>query len=91
MAREKPASLNGGLVRKGEATPAKTPTSAPALVDTPDIPHGTKGTIAITVRLDPARYQQLMAYKARFPRRIKNQEILVKALDAYLAQAEDQA
>ena len=81
MAKGKPASLNGGLVRKGEATPAKTP----------DIPHGTKGTIAVTVRLDPARYQRLIAFKARFPRRMKNQEILVAALDAYLTQAEDQA
>jgi hypothetical protein len=91
MAKRKPASLNGGLVRKGEAAPAKTPTPATALADTPDIPRGTKGTIAMTVRLDPARYQRLMAYKARFPMRIMNQEILVKALDAYLAQAEGQA
>jgi hypothetical protein len=88
MAKGKPASLNGGLVRKGEAAPAKMPTPVTAPVDTPDIPHGTKGTIAVTVRLDPARYQRLMAYKARFPRRIKNQEILVAALDAYLAQAD---
>ena len=89
MAKSKPASLNGDLVRKGEAVPAKTPASATALANMPDIPHGTKGTIAVTVRLDPARYQRLMAYKARFPRRIKNQEILVSALDAYLAQAEE--
>jgi hypothetical protein len=88
MAKGKPASLNGGLVRKGEAAPAKTPTPATALGDTADIPHGTKDTIAITVRLDPARYQRLMAFKARFPRRVKNQEIFVKALDAYLAQKE---
>jgi hypothetical protein len=89
MAKSKPASLNGGLVRKGEAAPAKTSTPTTALADTPDTPHGTKGTIAITVRLDPQRYQRLIAYKARFPRRMKNQEILVAALDAYLAQAEE--
>jgi hypothetical protein len=89
MAKGKPASLNGGLVRKGEAAPAKTPTPTTALADMPDIPHGTKNTIAITVRLDPARYQRLMLFKAKFPRRIKNQEIFVKALDAYLAQAEE--
>jgi hypothetical protein len=88
MAQRKPASLNGGLVRKGEAAPAKTLTPATAVADIPDIPHGTKGTIAVTVRLDPARYQRLMAYKARFPRRIKNQEIFIKAFDAYLTQAE---
>jgi hypothetical protein len=89
MAKPKPASLNGGLVRKGEAVPAKTPVSTTVLADMPDIPHGTKDTIAVTVRLDPKRYQRLMAYKARFPYRIKNQEILVKALDAYLARAEE--
>jgi hypothetical protein len=88
MAKGKPASLNSGLVRKGEAAPAKTPTPATALADTPDIPHGTKGTIAITIRLDPARYQRLMAFKAQFPRRVKNQEIFIKALDAYLTQVE---
>jgi hypothetical protein len=88
MATRKPASLNGGLVRKGEAVPAQVSIPAVALVEVPDIPHGTKGTIAVTVRLDPARYQRLIAFKARFPRRMKNQEILVAALDAYLTQAE---
>jgi hypothetical protein len=85
MAEGKPASLNGGLVRKGEAAPAKTPIPATALADTPDIPHGTKGTIAITVRLDPARYQQLMAYKARFPRRVKNQDLFIRMFDNFMA------
>jgi hypothetical protein len=88
MAKRKTTPLGGNLVRKGEAVPAAT---APAslLVTPSDMPHGTKGTIAITVRLDPKRYQRLIAYKARFPRRMKNQEILVAALDAYLAQAEE--
>jgi len=89
MAKGKPASLNGGIVRKGEATPAKTPTPATALADMPDIPHGTKGTIAITVRLDPARYQRLMIYKAKFGKRVKNQDLFVRMFDAYMAQAED--
>jgi hypothetical protein len=84
MAKRKTTPLDGNLVRKGEAAPAAA--TMPAAVS--DIPRGTKGTIAVTVRLDPARYQRLMAYKARFPRRMKNQEILVAALDAYLAQAE---
>ena len=85
MAKGKPASLNGGLVRKGEAAPAKTPTPAAALADTPDIPHGTKGTIAITVRLDPKRYQQLMTYKARYPRRLKHQDLFIKMFDDFMA------
>jgi hypothetical protein len=85
MARPKPASLNGGLVRKGEAAPAKTSTSATALVDTLDIPHGTKDTIAITVRLDLKRYQQLMAYKAQAAGRVKNQDLFIRMFDAFMA------
>jgi hypothetical protein len=84
MAKRKTTPLDGNLVRKGEAVPATA--TMPATVS--DIPHGTRGTIAITVRLDPQRYQRLMLFKARFPRRMQNQEIFVKALDAYLAQAE---
>jgi len=80
MATRKPAPLDGTLIaRKGHA--------APALTDTPKMPHGTKDTIAVTVRLDPERYQRLKAYVARFKRRVTHQEILIEALDAYLAQA----
>jgi hypothetical protein len=45
-------------------------------------PRGLQGTIAVTVRLDPARYERLKVYGAR--RRRTNQEILVEALDRYL-------
>ena len=54
MATRKAASLEADLIaRKGEAAPAQppTPTSTPAA----DVPHGTKDTIALTVRLDPER------------------------------------
>jgi hypothetical protein len=88
MAQRKTTPLDGNLVRKGEAVPAQVSTPTVALTKAPDIPHGTKGTIAITVRLDPPRYQRLMAFKARFPRRMKNQEILIEALDAYLNEKE---
>jgi len=85
MTTRKTTPLDGNLVRKGEAVPA----AATMPVTVSDIPHGTKGTIAVTVRLDPTLYQELIAFKARFPRRMKNQDILVNALRAYLAQAEE--
>jgi hypothetical protein len=44
--------------------------------------RGLQGTIAVTVRLDPARYEQLKIHGARARR--TNQEILVEALDDYL-------
>ena len=43
--------------------------------------RGLHGTIAVTVRLDPRRYERLKVYGAR--RRRTNQEILVEALDRY--------
>ena len=49
--------------------------------DTPGPVRGLHGTIAVTVRLDPRRYERLKVYGAR--RRRTNQEILVEALDRY--------
>ena len=73
MAKDVP-SLGGGLiVRKGEAAP------------TPPTPKGISGTIAVTVRLDPERYERLKMHGAR--RRRTNQQIIVAALDAYLPAA----
>jgi hypothetical protein len=43
--------------------------------------RGLHGTIAVTVRLDPARYERLKVHGARVRR--TNQEILVEALDDY--------
>jgi hypothetical protein len=50
-------------------------------------PKGIAGTIAVTVRLDPERYERLKMHGAR--RRRTNQQIIVAALDAYLAQSAD--
>lgn len=84
MARQKAASLDAELIaRKGDAAPARSPTPS-----TPVVPHGTKGTVAVTVRLDPERYQKLVSYGARFTPRKTNQDIIVAALDAYLAQVD---
>jgi hypothetical protein len=81
MARRKAAALDGGLLaRKGEAVPAQ---------ELPAPPRGTKGTIALTLRLDPERYQRLVQLGARFAPRKTNQQILVEALDAYLANVEE--
>jgi hypothetical protein len=89
--------LEGGLiVRKGQAAPAIA--SAPAVVASPPPtappevasstappPKGIAGTIAVTVRLDPERYERLKMHGAR--RRRTNQQIIVAALDAYLGNA----
>ena len=88
MAKSKAAPLNAGLlVRKGEAAPASSaPKSSSATEAT--LPRGTKETVAVTVRLDEARYHKLVGYGARFTPRRTNQEILVAALDAYLSAEE---
>lgn len=83
----KAASLSSSLIaRKGEAAPA-VPTNQKR-TEPGAIPHGTAGTLAVTVRLDPVRYEALRSAAAR-ARAAKtgpktNQEILVAALDAYL-------
>jgi hypothetical protein len=85
MATRKAAPLDADLIaRKGEAAPAQIPTppSPPAAA----VPHGTKDTVALTVRLDQERYRRLVAYAAGFVPRKTHQEILVEALDAYLGQ-----
>jgi hypothetical protein len=84
MAKSKAAPLGASLlVRKGEATPAKSETKT-AQPSEASLPRGTKDTVAVTVRLDEARYHRLIEYGARFTPRRTNQEILVEALDAYL-------
>lgn len=101
MAKQPAPRLEGGLiVRKGEASPSITTppvsvsplaASVPAASESPTparapLPRGIAGTIAVTVRLDPERYERLKVHGARHRR--TNQEIIVAALDAYLARAE---
>lgn len=87
------------IARKGEAAPTVTPASNNAdtrpaadmqIVETSGPAHapaaasrGLAGTIAVTVRLDPERYERLKIHGAR--NRRTNQDILVDALDAYFA------
>lgn len=81
------------ISRKGEAIPAVAapapppPEPPPVFVAPPSssvspVPKGTVGTIAVTVRLDPARYERLKLRGVRH--RQSNQDMLVAALDAYL-------
>lgn len=93
-----PSRLEGGLIaRKGEAAPTMVVSpkvqgvvndSDNAQVVSPtqtaerSVPKGIAGTIAVTVRLDPERYERLKIHGAR--QRQSNQQILVAALDAYL-------
>ena len=75
MAGSKNTGLDAGLIsRKGEARPGAQVGAA-------------GGTVAVTVRLDVDRYKRLVTYAAGFAPRRKNQEIMVAALDAYLAAA----
>jgi hypothetical protein len=48
-----------------------------------DIPRGLENTTALTVRLDPERYRRVRYHT--FDYDLTNQELLVYALDAYLA------
>lgn len=89
MSKDLPRLGSGLIVRKGEAAPAVT--AAPVSAASPEpkaetaptrAPKGTVGTIAVTVRLDPERYERLKLHGAR--RRQTNQQIIVAALDAHL-------
>jgi hypothetical protein len=85
-AKRNPAQLDAGIiVRKGEARPANALEQEEEMLPRSPMPRGTKNTIAITVRLDEERYRRLIHYGAQFFPRLTNQEIMVEALDEYLA------
>lgn len=81
MADAKRPQMSGMIVRKGEeAASAPAPAvqqAPPAAVRPPPV-----GTIAVTVRLDPDRYQRLKTFSNETRR--TNQEHIVEALDDYL-------
>lgn len=90
MTARNTSRLEAGLIaRKGEAAPAQSSANPPAGTageSTPpasQTPRGVQGTIAVTVRLDPNRYERMKVHGAR--RRRTNQDILVEALDRYFA------
>ena len=89
MAKRKVAPSNAALrARQGETGPAKTPAHGRGHAPDTVLSQGTKETIAVTVRLDAERYRKLVRYGAQFVPRRTNQEILIAALDAFLAQVE---
>ena len=65
--------MDAGLVKKGNAKPSSS------------IPKGTRDTTAITVRLDAERYRKLLMLGAQTVPKRTNQQIMVEALDEYLA------
>lgn len=71
-------ATTGALAPRAE--PAQAEAALP-VSDAPGTARGLHGTIAVTVRLDPRRYERLKVYGARLRR--TNQEILVEALDRY--------
>lgn len=89
MAKQRDASRTAALrARPGTAVPASTPAPGRAPAQDAALPPGPKETIAVTVRLDAERYRQLVSYGARFVPRRTNQDILIAALDAFLAHVE---
>ena len=61
----------------------EAPTATEPAAKKDDIPRGLEGTTALTVRLDPGRYRRVRYHT--FDYDMTNQELLVYALDAYLA------
>ena len=80
MSSKEITSLSSNLiVRKGEAEPA---TANSAYADqTGALVIKKRGTIAVTLRLDPERYEKLKTHGAY--NRLTNQDIFVSALDLY--------
>jgi hypothetical protein len=79
------AKLSGALLaQKGAAAPTATHSDVARQSASPRAPEGEGGKpIALTLKVDQARYETLKVLGARTRR--SNQEILLAALDAYLA------
>jgi len=89
MAKRKVALYKAASrARQGEAGRAGTPAHGKEHAPEAALSQRTKETIAVTVRLDAERYRKLVLYGAQFVPRRTNQEILIAALDAFLAQVE---
>lgn len=79
---DKRAPLAGVIVRKGAEEAASVPPAALPPVTAPTVLPPRVGTIAVTLRLDPERYERLKSLAATTRR--TNQDILRDALDSYL-------
>lgn len=85
MSKAAPLPLGATLIRKGESAITSTRSlvpEAPLLVSVQVAPVRSPklGTIAVTVRLDPERYERLKSEASTLRR--TNQDIIVEALDA---------
>ena len=86
MAKAKASELDARLcARKEEGAPSVRPGPEEAREEPGMTSHSPSDTIAVTVRLDEARYVKLKVLGARTRR--TNQEMLIVALDAYLQKA----
>jgi hypothetical protein len=79
---DKRAPLAGVIVRKGAEEAASVPAPSLPAATAPTALPPRVGTIAVTLRLDPERYERLKSLAAATRR--TNQDILRDALDAYL-------
>lgn len=81
------AKLSGLLLARKDAPTATTLTTAPVPATQPAVGDGRGDKpIALTLKVDQARYEALKVLGARTRR--SNQEILLAALDAYLHRGE---
>jgi hypothetical protein len=83
------------IARKGDASPAVTsfdePASNPgpeAVVTPARLLSRVLATIAVTVRLDEARYERMKSWGTG--RRVTNQEIIVAALDRFFSLSDEE-
>jgi hypothetical protein len=95
MSKSAPAPLTMPVIpKKGEATPAissledpvvsavvPTPLHEPPKVSSSRLASRVQPTIAVTVRLDEARYERMKTWGTA--RRVTNQEVIVAALDRF--------
>lgn len=94
MSKSAPAPLTMPVIpKKGEATPAissledivvsavLTPLHEPPKVSSSRLASRVQPTIAVTVRLDEARYERMKTWGTA--RRVTNQEVIVAALDRF--------
>ena len=69
------------IVRKGEASPAVSKKNNVPINEHRNTLRKKSGTIAVTLRLDPERYEKLKLHGVY--NRLTNQDIILAALDNY--------
>ena len=80
------SKLSGSLFARKDALPATTPAQGAVAPSVAPVAGEGSRPIALTLKVDQARYEALKVLGARTRR--SNQEILLAALDAYLRTGE---